>query len=94
MTTNTYGQVPILTRLAVGVLTALFLVAGIFLSAVFFALFLVLALFGAAWLWWQRRNLRRNAAKSDYIEAEYEVIEQSGATQDDAQPPNRNRTKI
>lgn len=67
-----------LTRLALLLITALALVAAIVLSALFFALFLVLALIGGGWLWWQHRRLRRQAKQqqADFIETEYVVLEE------------------
>lgn len=66
-----------LTRLVLFLVAALALMAGIVLAALFFALFLVLALIGGGWLWWQRRRLRRQGKQqADFIETEYVVLEQ------------------
>lgn len=67
-----------LNRLILLLIASLALVTGIVLSALFFALFLVLALIGGGWLWWQRRHLRRQAKReqAEFIETEYEVLEE------------------
>lgn len=66
-----------LNRLILFLIAALALVTGMVLSAVFLALFLVLALIGGGWLWWQRRHLRRQTQReqAEFIETEYEVLE-------------------
>lgn len=65
-------------RLGLVLVFTLALAAGVVLSAAFFALFLVLALVGSVWLWWQRRRLRRQGRRQggDIIEVEYEVLEE------------------
>lgn len=75
-----------LTRLGLSLGFILMLTAGVILSAVFFALFLVVALVAGGWLWWQTRRLRqqiREPIEADYtvesrhdpIEGEYLVLE-------------------
>ncbi len=91
-----------LTRISVSITVVLILVAGIALSAVFFALFLVLALVGGIWFWWKTRHLRREVRKrqsefeadfqrrsqedfqgsKDFIETEYQVLEQHPAPEE------------
>lgn len=66
-----------LARIGFTLILALVLVAAVALSAVFFALFVVLGLIGAAWLWWQRRRLQKQmrTGQGDIIEVEYEILE-------------------
>lgn len=64
---------------AVAVL-ALALVAGLALSALFFAFFLVIALVGAVVVWWQGRGQRTrqpssSSSKGQIIEVEYHVVD-------------------
>ncbi len=61
-----------LARLGLSVVFVFAIAAGVVLSAVFFALFLVLALVFGGWLWWQTRRLRRQHRET-FIEADYEV---------------------
>jgi type IV secretory pathway TraG/TraD family ATPase VirD4 len=61
-----------LTRLGLSVMFVLAVAAGVVLSAVFVALFLVVALVFGGWLWWQTRRLRRQQGET-FIEADYEV---------------------
>ena len=70
-----------LSRLVMALTLSLALVAGIFLSAIFFALFMVLALIGIVWFWWQNRKLRhkktnRSTIDGDIVEVEYQVLEE------------------
>ncbi len=70
-----------LSRLVMTLILSLALVAGIFLSAIFFALFMVVALIGIVWFWWQSRKLRhkktgRNKVDGDIVEVEYQVLEE------------------
>jgi len=48
-----------LARLGLSAGFVLAIAAGVVLSAVFFALFSVMALVFGGWLWWQTRRLRR-----------------------------------
>ncbi len=66
-----------LARIGFALILTLTLVAAVALSAVFFALFVVLGLIGAGWLWWQRRRLYKQAraGQGDIIEVEYEILE-------------------
>lgn len=67
-----------LARLGFALAFVLALVAGIVLSAAFFAVLVALALVGGAWLWWQQRRLRRQAGRGrgEIIDVEYEVLEE------------------
>jgi uncharacterized membrane protein (UPF0182 family) len=66
-----------LARIGFTLILTLALVAAVALSAVFFALFVVLGLIGGVWLWWQRRRFYKQmrAGQGDIIEAEYEILE-------------------
>lgn len=55
--------------------------ATVVLSAVFFALFVVLGIVASGWLWWQGRRLRQHTRKQ-YVEAEYEVITETELLED------------
>lgn len=56
----------------------LFLVAGLFISAVVFSVMLVAGLIGGGWLWWKSRHLRRDLR---------ERIAQMQATHAERRPP-------
>jgi uncharacterized protein HemX len=55
--------------------------AAVVLSAVFFALFLVLGLVAGGWLWWQNRRLQREI-RTQFVEAEYEVVAEADLLED------------
>lgn len=55
--------------------------ATVVLSAVFFALFIVLGVVASGWLWWQGRRLRQQT-RSQYVEAEYEVLAETELLED------------
>ena len=78
MNTYPYNPPSWLARLGLALIFTLTLIAAVALSAVFFALFVVLALAGGGWLWWQRWRLSRRmrSAHGDIIEVEYEVVEE------------------
>ncbi len=77
MNTYPYNSPSWLARLGLALIFTLTLIAAVALSAVFFALFVILALAGGGWLWWQRWRLSRRmrAEPGDIIEVEYEVLE-------------------
>lgn len=58
-----------MARLGLVSVFGLAVVAAVFLSAVFFAVFLVLAVIGSLVFWWQTRRLRQRAAE---VQAAYE----------------------
>jgi hypothetical protein len=79
---NPTGPSSWLARLGMTLALVLILAAGIALSAVFFAVFAVLAMVWGSWFWWQTRHLRRqmreqggNVQRADIIEVEYQVLE-------------------
>ena len=81
-----------IARLGLFSIFGLAIVAAVFLSAIFFAVFLVLAVIGSAIFWWQTRDLRQRAAdmqrvyeeeqefhsRGDLLEVEYHVEETTG----------------
>jgi hypothetical protein len=85
-----------LARIGFTLILTLTLIAAVALSAVFFALFVVLGLIGAGWLWWQRRRLYKQmrTGQGDIIEVEYEILEDrhfrhSGNTSGTPKQPDR-----
>lgn len=68
-------------RLGVVAVMVLSVGAAVVLSAVFFALFLVLGLVASGWLWWQNRRLQREARRH-FVEAEYEVVAEADLLED------------
>lgn len=68
-------------RLGVVAVMVLSVGAAVVLSAVFFALFLVLGLVASGWLWWQNRRLQREA-RTQFVEAEYEVVAEAELLED------------
>lgn len=77
MNTYPYNPPSWLARLGLALIFTLTLITAVALSAVFFALFVVLALAGGGWLWWQRWRLSRRmrSEHGDIIGVEYEVLE-------------------
>ena len=83
-----------MARLGLVTIFGLAVVAAVFLSAVFFAVFLVLAVIGSVIFWWQTRRLRQRAAevqrvyeeeqefhsRGELLEAEYRVEERREQT--------------
>ena len=78
-----------MARLGLVSIFGLAIVAAVFLSAVFFAVFLILAVIGSVIFWWQTRHLRQRAAevqrayeeeqefhsRGELLEVEYRVEE-------------------
>ena len=67
-----------LKHLGLALVFVLAVLAAITLSAVFFAIFSVLALILGVWLWWQSRHLRRQLREQEeaILEVEYEVVDE------------------
>jgi len=93
MTTYPYNPPSWLARLGLALIFTLTLIAAVALSAVFFALFVVLALAGGSWLWWQRWRLSRRmrSAHGDIIGVEYEVLEDYRLNHAQEDPDNPKR---
>jgi uncharacterized protein HemX len=68
-------------RLGVGAVMILSVGAAVVLSAVFFALFLLLGLVAGGWLWWQNRRLQREVS-TQFVKAEYEVVAEADLLED------------
>ena len=74
----------LLARVGFALVFVMALGAGLVLSAAFFAVFMVLAVIGSIWLWWQRRRWRRqnpqthsNNSSHDTIEGEFQVLNET-----------------
>ena len=79
---NLTGPRTWLARLSMTLAMVLTLAAGIALSAVFFAVFVVVAVVWGGWFWWQTRHLHRqmreqggDIQRADIIDVEYQVLE-------------------
>lgn len=95
---NLTGPSSWLARLGMTLALILILAAGIALSAVFFAVFAVLAIVWGGWFWWQTRHLRRQMREqggrvqgADIIEVEYQVLDDPSqrAPTEPAEPRSR-----
>lgn len=73
-----------LRRLALGLASALALVATFAVASVVFAALLVIGLAVAGWLWWQYRKLARRVhdAQPAVLEGEYEIESAPPALED------------
>ena len=75
-----------LQRLALGLVSALALVAAFAVASVLFAVLLVIGLVGGAWLWWRYRKWVRRVreAQPAVLEGEYRVEPGPAALEDRA----------